>query len=94
MWEYRIVVANGVLSLTQLNEMGQDGWELVDVIQWPSQIVPNQYALHYHFKRPVGIQGEKVPIKKQQLSVVSPHSDSSHGSDKAKGTDEIKVNRE
>jgi hypothetical protein len=69
--------------------LGQDGWELVDVIQWPSQIVPNQYALHYHFKRPVGVQSEKVPVKK--LTIVN---DIPHGSDKVKGTDEIKVNRE
>jgi hypothetical protein len=49
-WEYKQIVRNldgeKLLSETELNELGEDGWELTGVAQQP----PMTY---YYFKRPV-----------------------------------------
>lgn len=35
-YEYRIAQSSEPLSAKQLNELGDDGWELVDIIQAPT----------------------------------------------------------
>ena len=47
-WEYRMIVAHGFLSEEQLNEFGEEGWELVCVI--PGKDDTSEGLFHY-FKR-------------------------------------------
>jgi hypothetical protein len=47
-WEYRLISARGYLNEEQLNEFGEDGWELICVIF--GKDVKGEGLFHY-FKR-------------------------------------------
>jgi len=48
-WEYKQEESSLLLSVSQLNKLGQEGWELVQYIQYVSR----HHIYVWYFKRPV-----------------------------------------
>lgn len=58
-WEYKIVTVQNFLSEIQLNEFGQDGWQLTSVVKdyYVKSVGPDSSikldSFVYYFKRPM-----------------------------------------
>jgi hypothetical protein len=51
-WEYWVIKKKGVpFGTSEMNEIGKDGWELVTIIEHPTD---KTVGLLYYFKRAIG----------------------------------------
>lgn len=92
-YEYRIVIAKGPMSASQLtDQLGVDSWELVDIFPWPHEGEP---ALWHYFRR-------EKPESENVVSLVPDKPEptggflglpSSDGADTGQGTDEVGVDK-
>lgn len=49
MFEYTTAVANGPVQDSDMNKLGEDGWELVSLVTFPTRV--NTISFCYVFKR-------------------------------------------